>query len=102
MHTNYNTKQLALDISFDYVPESSHTAWFIDSLVNQLEIDHPYVFGRPREYPLSAVLKLILFAYTREIFTSRKIERFASENLPAQWLTLRNNLQIKLSKAAAA
>ncbi|MGF3227408.1 transposase [Facklamia sp. P12932] len=76
-----------MEISYAYIPEEAHVVHFIDGLVNQLAIDHPYVFGRPREYPLSAVLKLILFAYTREIFTSRKIERFAAENLPAQWLT---------------
>ncbi|MDO4671261.1 MAG: transposase [Aerococcus sp.] len=33
------------------------------------------------------MLKLVLFAYTRETFTSRKIERLAEENLYARWLT---------------
>ncbi|WP_051221191.1 hypothetical protein [Eremococcus coleocola] len=80
----YNTNQLSLDISYAYIPEPNHTAHYINQLVDQLEVDHPYVFGRPREYPLSCLLKLILFAYTREVFTRRKIERLAQENLTAQ------------------
>ncbi|OTP24843.1 hypothetical protein A5802_002998 [Enterococcus mundtii] len=32
-------------------------------------------------------MKLVLFAYTREYFISRKIERLAEENLYARWLT---------------
>lgn len=33
------------------------------------------------------MIKLDLFSYTRETFTSRKIERLAEENLYARWLT---------------
>lgn len=87
MHTHYNTNQFILDISLDYVPEKNHVAHFINGLVDSLEIHHPYEFGRPREYSLSAVLKLLLFAYTRGIFTSRKIQCFVEENMPARWLT---------------
>ena len=35
----------------------------------------------PREYDLGALMKLVLFAYTRETFASRKIERLAEENI---------------------
>lgn len=33
------------------------------------------------------MLKLVLFAYTRSVFSSRKIEQLAEESLPARWLT---------------
>ncbi|MGX7411358.1 hypothetical protein [Enterococcus caccae] len=33
------------------------------------------------------MLKLVLFTYNRSVFTSRKIEQLAEENLPARWLT---------------
>ncbi|WP_143464222.1 transposase, partial [Secundilactobacillus pentosiphilus] len=42
---------------------------------------------RPREYDLGAMMKLVLFAYTRGVFSSRRIETFAVENLTACWLT---------------
>ncbi len=32
-------------------------------------------------------MKLVLFAYTRGVFSSRRIETFAVENLTARWLT---------------
>ena len=77
MHTNYNTNQLTLDISTSYIPKEDSTAWFINELVGSLEINEPYLFGRPRNYDLSALLKVVLFAYTRSVFSSRKIEQLA-------------------------
>lgn len=87
MHTNYNMNQLTLDITTSYIPKKDSTAWFINELVESLEITDSYLFGRPRNYDLSAMLKLVLFAYTRSVFSSRKIEQLAEESLPARWLT---------------
>lgn len=85
--TNYNMNQLTLDITTSYVPKKDNTAWFINDLVETLQIKEPYLFGRPRSYDLSLMLKLVLFAYTRSVFSSRKIEQLAEESLPARWLT---------------
>ena len=87
MYTNYNMNQLTLDITTSYVPKKDNTAWFINELVESLELSEPYLFGRPRKYDLKVVLKLTLFAYTRSVFTSCKIEQLAEESLPARWLT---------------
>ncbi|WP_339102065.1 IS1182 family transposase [Candidatus Enterococcus clewellii] len=87
MHTYYNMNQLTLDITTSYIPKKENTAWFINELVESLQISDPYFFGRPREYDLAAMLKLVLFAYTRSVFSSRKIEQLAEESLPARWLT---------------
>lgn len=87
MYTNYNINQLTLNLSTEFIPKENHVACFINELVESLQINDPYLFGRPREYDLSAMLKLVLFAYTRETFTSRKIQRLAEENLYARWLT---------------
>lgn len=51
-----------------------------------LKLTYIYQFGRPREYDLRALLKLVLMAYSYGIFSSRQIERFARENKPAGWL----------------
>lgn len=87
MYTNYNINQLTLNLSTEFTPKENHVACFINELVESLQINEPYLFGRPRDYDLSALLKLVLFAYTRETFTSRKIQRLAEENLYARWLT---------------
>lgn len=87
MYSNYNTNQLTLNLSTEFIPKENHVACFINDLVESLQIHEPYLFGRPREYDLGAMLKLVLFAYTRETFTSRKIQRLAEENIYARWLT---------------
>ncbi|WP_249270018.1 transposase [Enterococcus sp. 6D12_DIV0197] len=87
MYTNYHINQLTLDLSTSFSPKENHVAVFIHELVEALQINNPNLFGRPREYDLGAMIKLDLFSYTRETFTSRKIERLAEENLYARWLT---------------
>ncbi|WP_235807250.1 transposase, partial [Liquorilactobacillus cacaonum] len=58
-----------------------------NQIVEDLKINDPYIFGRPRKYDLRVLLKLILFAYTKGIFSSRRINTLAEENLAARWLT---------------
>ncbi|MCD2257556.1 transposase [Lactobacillus sp. CC-MHH1034] len=41
--------------------------------------------GRPAYNP-AMLLKVILFAYTRQNFSGRKIEAMAQENIPTKWL----------------
>ncbi|MDR4933991.1 IS1182 family transposase [Companilactobacillus paralimentarius] len=84
---NYNIDQMTLSIPLDYKPKENHPARFINDLVESLNIEKVYSSGRPREYDLRAMLKLILFAYSRSVMTSRKIEEFAEENIVARWLT---------------
>lgn len=77
IYTNHNMNQLTLDLSTSSSPKENHVAVFINNLVEALQMNEPYFFGRPREYDLGAMMKLVLFAYTRETFISRKIERLA-------------------------
>ena len=60
--------------------------WKINDLIESISQAEPYVFGRPREFYLKMLLKLTLFSYSRGVFSSREIEQFARENLPARWL----------------
>lgn len=87
MRHSYNMNQMTLELTTTYVPDSSNVAHYINNLVEQLKIESPHTFGRPREYDYGMMLKLLLFAYTRNVFSSRRIEQFAQENLPARWLT---------------
>ncbi|ETY73953.1 transposase [Lactiplantibacillus fabifermentans T30PCM01] len=86
MQDYYNMNQTTMSIALDYIPEENHPARYINTLVESLKIDYNYQFGRPREYDLAAMLKLVLLAYTYGIFSSRRIEKFARENKPAGWL----------------
>ncbi|WP_353726726.1 IS1182 family transposase (plasmid) [Lactiplantibacillus plantarum] len=86
MQDYYNMNQTTLSIALDYQPEEHHSARYINQLVESLKLKYDYQFGRPREYNLGTMLKLVLLAYSYGIFSSRKIERFARENKPAGWL----------------
>ncbi|MDM5047436.1 IS1182 family transposase [Levilactobacillus brevis] len=86
MQDYYNMNQTTLSITLDYLPEENHPARYINQFVESLKLTDTYQFGRPREYDLGALLKLVLLAYSYGIFSSRQIERFARENKPAGWL----------------
>ncbi|MBW1606399.1 IS1182 family transposase [Lactobacillus sp. Sy-1] len=85
--TNYNINQMNLSISTDWKPQKNSPAILINQVVEKLEINDPYITGRPREYDLRSLLKLILFAYTKGIFSSRRINELAEDSLSARWLT---------------
>lgn len=84
---NYNINQLKLSLTTDYEPKEGHIVYEINDLVESMNISSPYIFGRPREYDLGMMLKLLLYATAKKIFFSREIESLAEENLPARWLT---------------
>ncbi len=52
--------QLTLDLSTSFSPKENHVAVFIHELVEALQINDPYLFGRPREYDLGAMMKVVL------------------------------------------
>lgn len=87
MHSNYNINQLSLNMATFYEPEKNHQAHYIHHLVESIDFDDSYTFGRPFEYEPRVLLKLVLLAYSYGIFSCRKIERFARENVVAMWLT---------------
>lgn len=43
MHTNYNMNQLTLDITTSYIPKENNTAWFINELVEALQLQESYL-----------------------------------------------------------
>ncbi|USQ68624.1 IS1182 family transposase [Companilactobacillus allii] len=74
-------------MAIEFIPEKDHEAYYINELVESIEFHDSYETGRPREYDLRAVLKLVLFSYLRGRYTCRQIEREARENIYARWLT---------------
>lgn len=87
MESYYNINQLSLNMSTAYEPEKDHPAHYINQLVENLAVQEPGIMGRPREYDPRMMLKLVLLAYSYGVFSCRKIERFARENIVAMWLT---------------
>ncbi|MCD2255482.1 transposase [Lactobacillus sp. CC-MHH1034] len=89
MYQNYNNNQLRLSIPLEINIPSNHVAvaisHFVDSIPDKLIYEKAMTSGRPAYNP-AMLLKVILFAYTRQNFSGRKIEAMAQENIPTKWL----------------
>ena len=57
----------------------------VESIPDELLFSH-YVGGGRAPFHPKMLLKVILYAYTQKIYSSRKIEQMIHENLPAMWL----------------
>ncbi|WDF82966.1 transposase [Lacticaseibacillus pabuli] len=90
MRNHYNMNQTSLSISTEFLPAAGHEARYINDLVDAMQYEDLYITGRPREYDLRAMMKLVLFAYLRGRTTCWLIEREARENIYARWLTQEN------------
>ncbi|WP_404900061.1 hypothetical protein [Levilactobacillus brevis] len=55
-----NMSQITLGIASDYLPEENYPARYSNQLVENLKLTYTYRFGRPREYDLVVLLKLVL------------------------------------------
>lgn len=87
MRNQYNMNQTTLSIATEFIPEPEHEVCYINRLVETMDCPVFYQTGRPREYDIRALMKLVLFSYLRGQNTCRLIERMARENLYARWLT---------------
>ncbi|WP_193750876.1 transposase, partial [Bacillus coahuilensis] len=84
MYKNYNTNQLTLPMDLEVLIPKRHLARLIDSAVDKMS---PTIFsslypggGRPAYHP-KMMLKVILYAYTNKIYSSRQIAKQLSENI---------------------
>ncbi|KRK42235.1 transposase [Lactobacillus amylovorus DSM 20531] len=82
MYQNYITGQTALTLNLDFTILNNHLptviSWFVDSIPEEVLLDDTAQTGRPAYHP-AMMLKILLFAYSRRVFSGRKI---VEENLP--------------------
>lgn len=81
IHSNYNINQLSLNMATFYEPEKNHQAHYIHYLVESIDFDDSYTFGRPFEYEPRVLLKLVFLAYSYGIFSCQKIEPLLEKTL---------------------
>ena len=85
MYQNYITGQTALTLNLDFTIPNNHLptviSWFVDSIPEEVLLDDTAQTGRPA-YHSAMMLKILLFAYSRRVFSGRKIELMLEENLP--------------------
>lgn len=95
MYQNYITGQTEFVLNFDFPVSSTHIVRlidaFVDSIPNEILLkDNVSTTGRPLSHP-AIMLKILLFAYSRQTYSGRKIELMLEENIPMRWLARDNH-----------
>ena len=73
----------------DFVPQN-HPVRIVNSIVNQIDISFievTYKGGGTSSYHPRALLKIMIYAYLRNLYSSRKIEQALGENIHFMWLS---------------
>lgn len=88
MYKYHNTNQLILPLNLAEEIPSNHIVWTINEVVEAIPKSVFIDFskeGRPAYHPCM-MAKVILYAYTKKVFSGRKIEEMLRENIPMRWL----------------
>lgn len=90
MYKDYTIPDTTFVLNFDFDIPANHEARFISAFVDSIpNIDSLFPTkrtGRPAHHP-RILLKMLLFAYSRGVFSARKIVQLNEENIPMKWLT---------------
>lgn len=88
--TNSQTQLSLLPPSYDdFVPEH-HPVRIVNSIINQIDIrsiENTYKGGGTSSYHPRDLLKILIYAYLRNLYSSRKIEQALGENVHFMWLS---------------
>lgn len=89
MYIHSTTRQLVLPMDIEMLIPEHHLCRIVDTAVEAMD---PTLFhslhpggGRP-PYPPKIMLKIILYAYTKRIYSSRKMAEQLTENIYFMWL----------------
>src|SRR4030081_1316679 len=86
----YNQHQMMLlPPSLDEMVDANHPVRTISQVIDNLDIDPllaKYKGGGSASYHPRMLLKVLVYAYTTNIYSSRKIEQACGENVHFMWL----------------
>jgi transposase len=83
------TQQMLLPPSYDDLVPKNHPVRVVDELVERVDIsglERTYKGGGASSYHPRMLLKVVLYAYLRNMYSSRKIEEALQENVHFIWL----------------
>ena len=76
--------------NLDEMVPQDHPVRVVDRIIEELDLTplyHTYKGGGRSSYHPKMLLKLVVFAYTQKIYSSRQIAKAARENIHFMWLT---------------
>ena len=88
--TNHQSQLSLLPPSYDDFVPQNHPVRIVNAIVNQIDISSievTYKGGGTSSYHPRALLKILIYAYLRNLYSSRKIEQALGENIHFMWLS---------------
>ena len=85
----YNQKQLSLPIDLESLIPANHMVRVINSAIDQMNLEplfDKYPGGGRSSFHPVMMTKLLVYAYSDKIYSSRRIEKAARENIMYMWL----------------
>jgi len=85
----YNQNQLMIPMSFEMLIPKNHQVRVVNSAIDKMNINPlllKYPGGGRSSFNPIMMLKLVVYAYTDRIFSSRRIGKAARENVMYMWL----------------
>jgi len=94
IYKTYNQSQLSLlPPSYDELVPSNHPVRIVNTIIDNIDIssiEKTYKGGGTSSYHPRMLLKVIVYSYLRNIYSSRKIEQALQENIHFMWLSGQN------------
>jgi transposase len=88
--TNSQSQLSLLPPSYNDFVSENHPVRIINSIINQIDIssiEKSYKGGGTSSYHPRDLLKILVYAYLRNLYSSRKIEQALGENVHFMWLS---------------
>lgn len=92
MYIQYNMDQLCLPMDLEEDIPENHLVRIVNDAVNRLDdriFEAAYPGGGRHSYHPKMLTKIIIYAYTQRIYSSRQIAKAVRENIPFMWLAAR-------------
>ena len=88
--TNHQSQLSLLPPSYDDLVPSNHPVRIVNSILDQIDvssIEKTYKGGGTSSYHPRVLIKILVYAYLRNLYSSRKIEQALGENIHFMWLS---------------
>lgn len=89
----YSQGQMMLPTSLDELLPEGHLARIISEVVDRIRLDTllgAYEGGGASSYSPRMMMKIVIYAYTEKIYTSRQMAKAVREQIPFMWLAGEN------------
>ena len=88
--TNHQDQLSLLPPSYDDLVPLNHPVRIVNTIIDQIDIssiEKSYKGGGTSSYHPKVLLKILVYAYLRNLYSSRKIEQTLQENVHFMWLS---------------